>query len=227
MINLRTTVLSIFYCLSSIVCTAQNNPANDTEAASLLQKVSEKYKTYKNISADFKLVIQRPKLKPEESDSKYTDTLKGKILLEQSKFNISIKDQQIICDGKNIWTYTPDDKEVQVNYFEETNDIFSPSKIFSLYKEGYLYQIKEKKTVAGKAATVVEMAPSGKKLSYFKIDVTIEDATQQIIESKIYEKNGIRYVYKLTKQIPNITTNAASFTFDAKKFPNVKVVDLR
>ena len=71
------------------------------------------------------------------------------------------------------------------------------------------------------------MAPSGKKLSYFKIDVTIEDATQQIIESKIYEKNGIRYVYKLTKQIPNITTNATSFTFDTKKFPNVKVVDLR
>ncbi len=225
--NLRNAVLSVVCCMFYAVSFAQTSPANDTEAASLLQKVSEKYKAYKNISADFKLIIQRPKIKPEESDSKYTDTLKGKILLEQAKFNISIKDQQIVCDGKNIWTYTPTDKEVQVNYFEETNDIFSPSKIFSLYKEGYLYQIKEKKTIGGKAATVIEIAPSGKKLSYFKIDVTIDDATQQVIESKIYEKNGVRYVYKLTKQLPNAVTNAASFTFDVKKFPNVKVVDLR
>ncbi len=223
----RHSFLSIIYCLISIVCYSQSNTTNDTEASSLLQKVSVKYKSYKNISADFKLIIQRPKLKPEESDSKYTDTLKGKILLEQSKFNISIKDQQIICDGKNIWTYTPADKEVQVNYFEETDDIFSPSKIFSLYREGYMCQIKEKKTINGKSATVIEIAPSGKKLSYFKFDVTIDDATQQIIESKIYEKNGVRYIYKLTKQTPNITTGADTFTFDAKKFPGVKVVDLR
>lgn len=223
----RHSFLSIVYCLSSIICYSQTNPANDTEASSLLQKVSEKYKSYKNISADFKLIIQRPKLKPEESDNKYTDTLKGKILLEQAKFSISIKDQQIICDGKNIWTYTSADREVQVNYFEETDDIFSPSKIFSLYREGYMCQIKERKTINGKSATVIEMAPSGKKLSYFKIDVTIDDATQQIIESKIYEKNGVRYIYKLTKQTPNTTTGTDTFTFDAKKFPGVKVVDLR
>ena len=220
-------LLSIVLCFVSFVSFAQTNPANDVEAAALLQKVSEKYKAYKNISAEFKLVIQRPKLKPEEDDKKYTDTLKGKILLAQTKFNISIKDQQIICDGKNIWTYTPTDKEVQVNTFEETNDIFSPSKIFSLYKEGSMFQIKEKKVVNGKNVTVIEMAPSGKKLSYFKIDITIDDAAQQITESKIYEKNGVRYIYKLIKQTPNTSTGADSFTFDAKKYLGVKVVDLR
>ncbi len=221
------TVFLFLALLASNSFAQTQNPANDTEAASMLQKVSEKYKAYKNISAEFKLVIQMPKLKPEESDSKYTDTLKGKVLLEQAKFNINIKDQQIFCDGKNIWTYTPVDREVQVNYFEETNDVFSPSKIFSLYKEGYLYQIKEKKAVNGKNVTVIEMAPSGKKLSYFKIDVTIDDASQQITESRIYEKNGTRYIYKLTKQTPNTTTGADSFTFDTKNYPGVKVVDLR
>lgn len=221
------TCIVVAMLLLSYPAAAQNNPAQDPEAAALLQKVSEKYKAYKNISADFKLVIQRPKPKPTDDDRKYTDTLKGKVLLEQAKFNISIKDQQIICDGKNIWTYSPTDREVQVNTFEETDDIFSPSKIFSLYKAGYMYQIKEKKTVNGKPVTVIEMTPSGKKVSYFKIDVTIEEATLQITESKIYEKNGTRYVYKLTKQAPNTATNADSFTFDTKKYPGVKVVDLR
>jgi outer membrane lipoprotein carrier protein len=69
--------------------------------------------------------------------------------------------------------------------------------------------------------------PPNKKLSYFKIDVSIDEATLQIVESKIYEKSGVRYVYKITKQTPNTTTTADSFTFDAKKYPGVKVVDLR
>ena len=91
-----------------------------------------------------------------------------------------------------------------------------------------MYQIKEKKEVSGKSITTIEIAPSGaKKLSYFKIDVSIDDASQQIIESKIYGKNGTRYIYKLIKQTPNISTGADTFTFDAKKFLNVKVVDLR
>lgn len=217
-------ILAVFLSVNS---SAQANTVNDTEASSLLQKVSEKYKAYKNVAADFKLVVQRPKLKPEDDDRKYTDTLKGKIILQQAKFNIDIKGQQIICDGKNIWTYTPLEHEVQVNTFEETDDIFSPSKIFTLYSEGYTYQIKEKKTISGKPSTVVEMSPQSKKASYFKIDVTVDDATTQIVETKIYEKNGTRYVYKLTKQTPNAPSTDDTFTFDARKYPGVKIVDLR
>jgi chaperone LolA len=203
---------------------AQNsNPSSDPEAAALLQKVSDKYKAYKNISADFKLTVQRPKLKPEDDDRKYTDTLKGQIQLQGSMFSIHINEQQIICDGKNLWTYTPSEKEVQVNYFEETDDVFSPSKIFTLYKEGYMYRIKEK----AKNLTVLEMNPSNKKVSYFKIEVTINETTQQIVESKIFEKNGARYTYKLTKQTPNSAITSGTFTFDEKKYPKVKVVDLR
>ena len=205
----------------------KQNPANDPEASALLQKVSEKYKAFKNISANFKLITQHPKVKPEDDDRKFTDTLGGQIILEGNKFKISIKEQQIFCDGKNIWTYTPADKEVQINYFEETDDVFSPSKIFMLYKEGYLYQIKEKKTVNGKSIVIIEMAPPNKKLTYFKIDITLDETSLQVLESKVYEKNGVRYIYKLTKQMPNITTTDDPFTFDVKKHPGVKVDDLR
>jgi len=223
----RIFPITVLFLFTVSVFSQAQNPANDTEAAALLQKASEKYKTYKNISANFKLVIQRPKVKPTDDDKKYIDTLKGKVLLQGAKFNISIKDQQIICDGKNIWTYSPTDKEVQVNYFEESDDIFSPSKIFTLYKDGYLYQIKEKKQINGKNVTVIEMSPSNKKVSFFKMDVSIDNATLQITESKIYEKNGTRYIYKLAKQSYNTATNEDSFTFDPKKYSGVKVVDLR
>lgn len=217
----------VFFTSFSSFAQSTGSSLNDPEATALLKKVSDKYKSYKNVSADFKLLVVRPKMKPTDDERKLTDTITGKVLLEGSKFHITVKDQHIICDGKNIWTYVPADKEVQVNYFEETDDIFSPSKIFSLYKEGYTYQIKEKKVQGGKNVTVIEMSPTGKKASYFKIDVVIDDAALQIVESKIYEKNGTRYIYRLTKQTPNTATTTESFIFDAKKYPGVKVVDLR
>lgn len=221
--------LLLLYLLVFSQLFAQNSASsfNDPEATALLQKVSEKYKSYKNISSSFKLLVQKPKVKATDDERKLTDTLTGKILLEGAKFNISISNQQIICDGKNIWTYIPADKEVQINYFEETDDVFSPSRIFSFYKEGYSYQLKEKKAIAGKAVTVIEMSPANKKASYFKIDVAIEEATLQIVESKIYQKNGMRYVYLLSKQTYNSNSSVESFSFDSSKHPGVKVVDLR
>jgi outer membrane lipoprotein carrier protein len=200
---------------------------SDPVATTLLKKVSDKYKAYSALAADFKLIINRPKIKPTDDDRKFSDTISGDILLQGEKFRIKLTDQQFICDGKNIWTYISRDKEVQVNYFEESDDVFSPSKIFTLYQDGYSYQIKEKRNVGGKSIVVIEMAPVNRKVSYFKIDVTIDETNLQIIESKVYEKNGARYSYKLTKQTPNPTLDAGSFTFDAKKFPGVKVVDLR
>ena len=223
----RITLLSILIACSTFSFSQKENTANDAEASNLLKKTSEKYKSYKNIAAEFKLVIQRPKMKSEEDDKKYTDTIKGKIYLQGAKFNIDVKGQKVICDGKNMWTYSAADREVQVNYYEESNDIFSPSKIFSLYNSGYSYQIKEKKTVNGKAVTVVEMSPVNKKVSYFKIDVSIDDATGTITETKVYEKNGVRYIYKLTKQTPDSSLTDDLFTFDPKKYPGVKGVDLR
>lgn len=204
-----------------------STPENSPEASDLLKRVSEKYKAYKNITAEFKLVIQRPKLKPEESDKKYTDTLKGKIQMQGAMFNIDMKGQRIICDGKNIWTYSQADREAQVNYFEETDDVFSPSKIFSLYKEGIQYQVKEKKEVNGKSVTVIEMSPPNKKASYFKLEVSIDAASLQLMETKIYEKNGVRYTYKFIKQTSDSKLGDELFTFDAKKFAGVKLVDLR
>lgn len=214
-----------------ILCVAQgysqSNTLTDTAATALLQKVSAKYKSYKNISAGFKLLVINPKVKPTDDERKLTDTLKGDVLLEGAKFKINVKDQQVICDGKNIWTYVPDDKEVQVNYFEDNDDVFSPSHIFTFYQDGFSYQVEEKKAISGKNYTVIEMVPANKKTTYFKIEITIEDATLQITESKVFDKNGTRYVYKITKQTPNVASGADTFTFDAKKYPGVKVVDLR
>lgn len=223
---MRLLLPLLFTFLSSLAFSQTGKGINDPEAADLLRKVSDKYKTYKNVSVAYKLLIQKPSLKPTDDERKLTDTLSGNALLEGGKFNIQMNGQQTFCDGKNIWTYMVREKEVQVNFYTDENDIFSPTRIFTVYKDGFNYQVKEKKSVGGKNLTVVEMVPTA-SASYFKIDVTLDASTLQILESKIYERNGTRYIYKLSKQSYNVATTPDTFSFDPKTHPGVKVTDLR
>lgn len=200
---------------------------NDPEADSLLQLVSTKYKSYKNISADFKLVVQKPKFKPTDNDKKLSDTLKGNIIMQGTKFKVVVKGEQIICDGKTTWTFIPLQREVQVNDADDNDDVFSPTKIFTVGTKGYVSRIKEDVKVAGKSFTVIELMPLNKKLSYFKMDVTVDNSSQQITEALVYEKSGTHYIYIVTKQTNNVSVTDETFNFDSKKHPGVKVVDLR
>jgi outer membrane lipoprotein carrier protein len=222
-----TAFAALLICIPVLFSFTQDKTYTDPEAEALLQKVSAKYKAYQTIQANFNLLAVRPKMKAGDSEAKLTDTIPGQIWLKGSKFKITAHGQEITCDGKNIWTYVAADKEAQVNYFEESDEVFSPSKIFSLYQQGWSYQVKERKAMAGKKVTVVEMSPASKKVSFFKIDVSIDDAGLSIIESKLYEKSGMRYVYKLGKTTANQDLADAFFTFDAKKHQGVNLVDLR
>ncbi|MCW3124715.1 MAG: outer rane lipoprotein carrier protein LolA [Bacteroidetes bacterium] len=221
------SLLSFILVVCTIHAQQQASAVADPEAGALLEKAAARYKSFKGVEADFVLTTIRPKLKPEDSDSKYTSNDNGKLYMKGSKFKIAMNGNDIYCDGKTIWSYSPRSKEIQVNDYEESQETFSPTKIFSVYKEGYSYQIKEKKTFGGKNVTVVELSPQNKKVSFFKIDVAIDDATSDVMESKVYEKSGVRYIYKISKLN---TSNALAddfFVCDPKKYPGAKVVDLR
>jgi outer membrane lipoprotein-sorting protein len=43
----------------------------------------------------------------------------------------------------------------------------------------------------------------------------------------MFDKGGNKYRYSLTKFTPNVKVDDAFFTFDAKKYPGVEVIDLR
>ncbi|MCK7553823.1 hypothetical protein MKQ70_01895 [Chitinophaga sedimenti] len=44
---------------------------------------------------------------------------------------------------------------------------------------------------------------------------------------KMFEKNGNKVTYEITNFTPNAAVTEGTFTFDAKKYPGVEVVDLR
>ena len=197
------------------------NAQIDPEASALLKKVSAKYKAYTSSKTDYTIKIHFAEAK--------TDIVKkGTLYLKGAKFKMQIDEVISTCDGKNIWNYLPNEKQVQISVYDKADGNISPEKFFTLWEKDYIYRIKEKKTVNGKNTAIIEMSPTTKKNGgIFKIDVTINTSTNELMSFLIYEKNGTRTTYTINTTTPNISLVETFFVFDAKQFPGVEVVDLR
>ncbi len=208
------TALILTIGLSSAIAQA------DKKAKDILTAVSAKYKGFKALKADFTYTLDNPTAKIKETQS-------GTIILSGAKYRLNVAGQEVICDGKTSWTYMKEAKEVQINTVDPTDDGIKPSEIFTMYEKGFLYKFIDEKIVAGKAQQNIELTPTDKTKEFFKVKLTIDKSSKQIIKSIIYDKSGNRYTYAIKAFVANPAINASTFSFDAKKYPGIEVVDLR
>jgi outer membrane lipoprotein-sorting protein len=195
--------------------------ANDPEAKKLLDAVSAKFKTFSSVKAGFTLRV-------ENAQGKVQGTKTGTVFMKSTKYRVSITGQEIFCDGKTVWNYDKGANEVQVSNVDNSSGAITPQKIFTnFYDKDFLYKLNGDEKIDGKTYTVVELTPVDKSKPFFKVLLGIDKKTSIIMNTRVFEKNGNRYVYAIN----NISTNAAvtddTFTFDAKKYPKVEVIDLR
>jgi outer membrane lipoprotein-sorting protein len=192
----------------------------DTKSQDILKGVSAKYKSYKSLSASFKITIENLKDKSKQTE-------KGTILIAGSKYNLSITGQQIMSDGKTAWTYLKDANEVQVNDATAKTDGLSPTTIFTIYETGFDTRYAGEKTVGGNTLQQIDLTPLDKKKPYFKVELQINKVDKNIVSAKVLNNNGTHLTYAIEKFTANPPTQDSQFAFDAKKYPGVEVVDLR
>ncbi|HSN08338.1 MAG TPA: outer membrane lipoprotein carrier protein LolA [Hanamia sp.] len=209
------------FCASSVF--SQNNQlgVSDPDAKVILDNVSAKFKTYKTVTADFTLSITN-------ANGKVEGTKKGTVYMKGSKYRVNISGQQIYSDGDNIWTYDKSANEVQLTKFDPSSNTITPQKMFTnFYDKDFLYKLNGEKKQGNKIVQEIELTPVDKTKTFFKVLVNVDKATKNIISSKVFEKNGDRYIYTINSMKTNTNLPDSLFSFDAKKYPNVEVVDLR
>ncbi|MNY08271.1 lipoprotein chaperone [compost metagenome] len=135
--------------------------------------------------------------------------------------------QEMISDGKTLWTYLKEEKEVQVTAVDNSNNALNPAKIFTMYEKGYKYLYTGEKKVGTKIYQGIDLTPLDGSNPYFKIRLSIDKVAKQIVSAVIMEKNGNKYTYNVKMFVPNAKVPESTFTFDSKKYPGVEVVDLR
>lgn len=199
---------------------AQEN-ALDAQADALLKAVSAKYQKYNTAKMDIRLEINLP----EVDENQVSDV---KAWIKGDMFKIELTDQMFVSDNITLWNYLKEYNEVQINDYEASDAIFSPSILFNLYTKDYIYRVKEEyKNSAGKLIKVIELTPVNKDQNFFKIDLMVEDASKDIVEAKIYERSGLRYTYVIKSLTPNVNLEDSFFRFNPENYKGIEIIDAR
>jgi outer membrane lipoprotein-sorting protein len=202
---------------------AQQEDTPDKKAASILQSLNKKAKTYKTIKASFSLVSYG-------RDKKQGDKQEGTLLVKGGKYRLELKSQTIYCDSLTLWTYITDANEVQINTIDRNNDkeTLSPATIFNLYEKDFKSRYDTEKSVAGKIIVQIDLYPRHpEKEKYHTLKLFIDKSKNQVTDIKVMMKDATEMDYSITDFSTNIQLPDTEFIFNTKDHPGVEVEDLR
>lgn len=193
--------------------------SKDTTAKHILWLVSNKTKSYKSYKIEFLI-------KFETNKKILKETKEGTVIIKDNKYKLSLDDQIIFNDGKTLWTYLPEQEEVTIQNFKESDKSFTPQKIISGYTKDFTPKLIKEYNENGKNYMTIDLTPI-KSQSYYKVRLIINKDQLQIKSSVFYEKDGSKYRYEFNKVTANVTVNDSDFVFNLKDYPRVEVIDMR
>ena len=213
-------LLSVLLVCVSFLVNAQDQ---DPKAKAILDDLSKTTKAYKSITADYVFTILNKEKKQVEKQA-------GKVLIKGNKFKLDIPGNTIVCDGKTLYNYSKDAKEVTIKNFEaENEDQLNPSKIFTIYETGYKFKYDKEEKVGTVNCHVIDLYPSVKpeKKKFHTAKIYVDKTKKQITKLVMLMKDGGQNVYEIKTLKPNLEIADPMFVFDTKSFKPDQISDER
>jgi outer membrane lipoprotein-sorting protein len=210
------TLLSVLMVMLVLIVFSQTK---DTKAIALLDEVSAKTQSYKSIHADFSYTMENKQAKVNEEKT-------GTLVLSGDKYRLKTSGQEVICDGKLVWTYIKESNEVQINDLDTKDDAMTPSKLLSSYNANYKSKILKDRAAKDPNEVTIELIPNVIK-NFTKAILVVDKIKKQVKSFMLFDKSGNTFTYKITKYQTDLPVNTEEFTFDKSKFPGVEVNDMR
>lgn len=151
-----------------------------------------------------------------------TESASGTAYMQGEAYKMEIEGQQIISDGKTLWTYLIDDEEVMVSNPTDDNNTITPIKMLTTYDKDYTIKYGKSNE---KGIKVVEM--SNPKGEFSKVTLKINEAKLEIVSATISNRSGDAFTIRIKKTVFDQDLDAKFFTFDEKAHPKVDVIDMR
>lgn len=210
-------ILALF--LPGMLLSAQ---IQEPEAKEILDEVSAHIKTCETVLVDFNLTITD---RVEDQDNKNSGTL----YIKGDKYKVESPGMEIIFDGKTMWSYNEEINEVNVTEPDPENEDFveNPSLIFSFYNRDFKYRYDGLISINGVDVHEIELFPIKLDQPYSRIIIHINKTKNTVEQIKSVGKEGIDYTIKLSNQQINKPMEDSFFQFNAKKYKNLEIIDLR
>ncbi len=211
---LRIIILSALIAVSPAILSQNKATSED-----VLKTVADKTKSYSSVKVNFTYNMDNPGAQVHESET-------GTLLVKGDKYRLDIAGQTVICDATTTWTYIGDANEVQINSVEDDESIITPTRLFSSYSDDYKSKITGEVTKNGKAQYVIELKPNTVK-TVTGVEMNIDKELMRIMRIAIQDKNGNTFTYIVNKFETNVPVKDTDFSFNAKDYPGVEIIDMR
>ena len=203
----RNIIACLFLLFATQAVTAQTN------AEALVRLMVNQMKSHKNVELNYKYQVS--------SEGLSTEAQQGKAWLQGEAYKVEMVEQQIISDGKSIWTYLVDEEEVMVSNATEGEDN-TPLKLLTSLDENYAATLTG---LDAKGNATIELAnPKGK---YRRISLRANPNNLAINGMDVYMEDGTKLILTVDEMKFDQELDDKFFTFDTKKHPNVDVIDMR
>ena len=196
---------------------------SDPASKNILDGLQKDYAAYQSMEADFTLTIEIP-----EEDK---EVQKGIIIQKGEKYRLDINGQCIVSDGTTLWYHVASNNEVQISDADEGDDeedLLSPKNFMKFYKEGkFIVSPVMAAKENGQTVRWIELKPTDEDSEYSKLRMSLHASKNELQQIKAFAKDGSRFTLKINELVPNKKYTDNQFTFDVKKYPQIRIEDTR
>lgn len=197
--------------------------AQDPEAKKILDKFSEKTKSYAAYSADFEI-------KSENHQNGESNENTGKILVKGNKYRLDINKTQVYYDGKDIYNYIPQSNEVSISKPSKKKDdsfLKDPSQLFNLYTKDYKFRLLGETTINSRNCYEIDLYPIEMHKNYSIIKLLIDKEKLELVSAKVVMKSGVHYLLTVRNFNNQAQATDKDFSFNISAYKGIEVIDLR
>lgn len=189
----------------------------DAQAKSLLDEVSTKMGSYKNMYIGFSQTLSNEDAGIKEGDE---PPIRGEINLQGEKYSLNYLGNQFIYDGKKLHIINHDEKEISISNSDLGGDdgFIYPSKLLTFYKEGYTLQMGKQQNIKGRNIQFVTLNPIDSNSEIVKVELAIDAKTKHIYKLIQTGANASKTTFTITEFKKNEDLSESFFTFNKSKY---------
>ncbi len=194
----------------------------DPEAKTILDRASQKLKTYETIEADFSLNIDN------RMDNLHSQS-SGSIQVKGNKYYMESPGSEVYFDGKTMWSFMEDINEVTITEpsTEDGDFVENPALIFSFYDRDFKYRLIGEAKVDNYWCYEIDLYPNNFNQPYSRFKIFIIKENDAIYMVQAISKDAIDYTIFITNSRFNNPIPDSKFTFLPGNYPDIEIVDMR
>jgi outer membrane lipoprotein carrier protein len=193
--------------------------AAQEKADDIVAKIRQTYEKMESLKGDFEQQYTW-------SLAGETQVLNGTLYLKKGdRYRVETPNQMIITDGKTVWTYSLDKKQVLVDRLEKSKDNPLPRDLILKYTRDFKPRLLRSEKVGAVDCYVLALTPRDENAFVHSVTAWIDKSTWLALRIEQIDINDNKTVYLLKNAQRNLPL--ADGLFSLKIPEDVEIVDRR